>query len=161
MQPSVRGRNPSHTYRKMRLSADAKIIIELLKKQPQTAKEIYENVKIDKSTFYRVITMLKEVKIQVDHEREVDFIKEVDGGYALWFYEPMEKKIEETLLKLVNEKRLPIHADFLASEVGKPWSEIEGATYTVIKKLELIIETTEKGEIMIRRKTTPRLLRAY
>ena len=55
---------------------------------------------------------------------------------------------------MVNENGLPIHADFLVSEVGKPWGEIEGATYAVIKKLELIIETTEKGEKIIRRKTT-------
>lgn len=161
MQPSVRGRKPSHTYRKRKLSADAKIIIELLKKQPQMAKEIYKNAKMDKASFYRALTLLKDVKIQVDHEREVDLLKEVCGGYALWFYEPVEKKIEETLLKSVAENRLPISVDFLASEVGKPWNEIESLTYAIIKKLGLTIEATTSGEKIIEKKTRGRLLRAY
>ncbi|MEM1582059.1 MAG: hypothetical protein QXK89_06075 [Candidatus Bathyarchaeia archaeon] len=59
------------------------------------------------------------------------------------------------------ENRLPINVNFLASEVGKPWNEIESLTYAIIKKLGLTIEATTGGEKIIEKKTRGRLLRAY
>lgn len=138
------GRKPSHTYYKRRLSADAKIIIELLKKQPQTIKEICENAKISEKTFYSIKSLLEEAGL----------IKRADGGYALWFYEPLELRIEEALIKLTTPGKSSFSGyttpEEIADEVGKPWHEIESLTYEIAKKLGLRISTLNGETVMMR-----------
>jgi hypothetical protein len=137
LQQSIRGRKPSHTFRRSKLSADAKILIELLKKQPQTADEIRMNAKINKPTFYRALDVLKDVEIKINGE-SVPLIKRDENGYALWFYDPIEKKVEEAILDLISPRGFTTLPQ-IAYEVGKPLNEIEGIIYTVAKRLGLTI----------------------
>lgn len=138
------GRRPSHAYYKRRLGADAKIIIELLKKQPQTIKEICENAKINEKTFYSIKPLLEEAGV----------IKRVDGGYALFFYEPLERKIEEALIKLTKPSKSPFSgyatSDEIVDEVGRLWHEIESLTYKVAKKLGLSIIKADGETIFVK-----------
>jgi DNA invertase Pin-like site-specific DNA recombinase len=60
------GRKPQSrvpsSSRKNQLSSDAKIIIPLIKEQPQTKEEICKETKISDRTFYRIISLLEEQK---------------------------------------------------------------------------------------------------
>ena len=125
--------NPSSS-RKRQLSSDAKIIATLSKKQPQTKEEICEKTKISDRTFYRIISLLEEQQI----------IKRVDRMYALWNFDFLEKTIEDALSKLLRENPV-VYPIFVVNEVGKPWPEIQDATYKVVKKLGLTI-TPMNGE---------------
>ncbi len=131
-------RRESHPLRKKRiLSADASIIMALLHKQPQNRAELCKSAKISKSTFYRVYSVLEGHKI----------MKKTESGYALFFYSQLEKGIENALIRLM-EKSLSFSVEELASEIGKPWSEIEPTTYGLLKKLGLRIKT-RRGETVI------------
>ena len=133
------------TYKK-RLSADAKIIIALLRNQPQKRDDLCKNAGINVSTFYKVLPLLESEGI----------IKETEGGYALWFYDTLESKVREALDKLLREGRC-IAVEALANEVGKPWSEIESITYAVVSKYDgLEIRTVRAtGEKIIRVEPQP------
>lgn len=118
-------RNPSSS-RKNKVSSDAKIIISLIKNQPQTKEEICKETKTRDRTFYRIISLLREQKI----------VKYEDHTYALWYFNPLEKQIEDAFSKLlVGDESL--HSSHIANEIGKPWHEIEVATYKIARKLGL------------------------
>ncbi len=124
------GRPPEEesSSRKTELSSDAKIILALLKKQPQTRDELCENTGIKDRTFYRMDSFLQDSNI----------IKCVDGMYALWNFEFLEKQIEDVFRRFLSERQV-VYSTFLVNELGKPWLQIEAATYKVAKKLGLEI----------------------
>jgi hypothetical protein len=119
--------NPSSS-RKNQLSSDAKIIITLIKEQPQTKEEICKETKISPRTFYRIISLLEEQKI----------VKCEDHTYALWYFNPLEKQIEAALSKYITEEKY-VTCNIIVDEIGKPWREIEALTLEVAKKKGLRI----------------------
>lgn len=119
---------------KTRLSADAKLIVALLRKQPQTKAELCKNTGIDTSTFYRNLPLLKRRGI----------IKETKDGFALWTYIELEKDIENALDKLEKTDSV-ITFNKIASEVGVHPSEIEPMIYRIAKKRGMVV-CVDKGE---------------
>jgi hypothetical protein len=125
------GRKPKHSpFKKRQLSSDAKIIITLIKKQPQTKEEICIETEISDRTFYRIISLLEVRQI----------VKRVDHTYALWNFDFIEKTIETAMTKLLGENGY-VNSEWLIDEVGKPWQEIQSATLKIAKKLGLTITT--------------------
>jgi hypothetical protein len=120
---------------KQNLSADAKLIIALLKKQPQLKNELCNNAGVHESTFYRVIFLLKARGI----------IKETIDGFALWTYVELEKTVEDALIKL-KEVTPIVTFNKIASEVGVHPFEIEPIIYRIAKKhgLEVRLDRGEK-----------------
>jgi len=122
---------------KRRLSSDARIIVALLKKQPQNKDELFKAAAVSKSAFYRLRTLLADSGI----------IKEVEGGYALWTFSELEKTVEDALFRLIR-KGYRITIEDLTNDVGKPWSEIETLTYAVLKKYGLQIKTVNRNKFI-------------
>ena len=83
------GRRPvsMSPYRKTELSPDAKIIVALLKKQPQTRDELIRNAHVSRSGFYENSALLK----------EKGYMIETEDGYALWTYVDAEKVVIKTI----------------------------------------------------------------
>lgn len=122
---------------KRRLSSDARIIVALLKKQPQSKEELCKNAGVSRSAFYRLRPLLADSGV----------IKEVEGGYALWTFSELEKMVEDALFRLIR-RGYQITLEDLTNEVGKPWSEIENVTYATLKRYGLQIKTVHgKGFI--------------
>ena len=83
------------------LSAEAKVIVALIKKQPQKRDDLCRSATIDTSTFYRIRRLLMNKGI----------IEETEKGYALWFYsetrslwDRLKYKLEEMGGNLVDLK---------------------------------------------------------
>ena len=125
---------------KTKLSADAKLIIALLRKQPQTKDELCKNAGIHISTFYRILPLLERHGV----------IKETSGGFALWTYVELEKAIENALDKL-EKVDSTITLNKIASEVGVHPSEIESIIYRIAKNHGMEVRTL-RGEKVITRK---------
>jgi hypothetical protein len=111
-----------------RLSSDARIIVALLNKQPQSRDELCKNANVPLRTFYRIRPTLEDHRI----------IKKCKRGYALWFFSELEEAVEDALFRLMKDGRI-ITVEQLANEVGKPWSEIESIAYAISKKHRLTI----------------------
>lgn len=79
-------------YRKRGLSSDARIILALLKKQPQSIDDLCKNASIPRQTQYRVLPTLKDLGIIVETQR----------GYALGNY----KDAEEAVIKAIEKWRI-------------------------------------------------------
>jgi sugar-specific transcriptional regulator TrmB len=122
------------------LSTDAKLIIALLRKQPQAKDELCKNSGIHLSSFYRILPLLKGRGI----------IKETEGGFALWTYIELEKAIENALDKFEKTDSI-IALNKIASEVGVPPSEIESIIYHIAKKRGMEVRLS-KGEKVVARK---------
>lgn len=125
---------------KQNFSADAKVIIALLKKQPQSKSELCSNAGIHKSTFYRTVFLLK--------TREI--VKETIDGFALWTYIELEKELENVVDKLERNYSV-ITFNKIASEVGVHPSEIESIIFKIAKKRGMEIKML-KGEKIITKK---------
>ena len=123
--------------KKRQLSADAALIVALMKKQPQNKEELIKTAQIDERTFYRLSSRLQ----------RLDIIKRTDGMYALKGFDFTEKTIEDAFLKFLNEGRTMIYSDFIVNEVGKPWQEIQSVTFSVAKKLALTV-TRDRNDII-------------
>jgi hypothetical protein len=140
------GRKPqSGAYRKKQLSADARIIYALHKRQPQSKEELIKNSQVTLKTFYRITSFLAEQQI----------IKRVDGMYAFKDFDPLEKMIEDVLIK---DTRGAHHATSggIVDEVGRPWSEIQSPTYKIAKRLNLTIFEEPTQVIFYRTMQTPK-----
>jgi len=129
-------KNEKLSYKKT-LSADAKLIIALLRKQPQTRDALCKVSKISVSTFYRNIPLLK----------GLGKIKETEGGFALWTYIELEKDIENVLATLDTDS---ITVNRIASMVGVQPSEIESLIYPLVKKYGMEVRV-DKGEKIVAR----------
>ena len=137
---STPGRKPEHSsFRKNKLSSDAIIIIALIKKQPQTKEEICQKALVGIKTFYRIASFLE----------EKDIIKRIDGLYALWNFDFLEKTIEDALSKLLREN-LVVYPIFVVNEIGKPWPEIEAVTYKIANKLGLTITEIDGQKVFLK-----------
>jgi len=134
-QLKKRGRRPvsMSPYRKTKLSPDAKIIMALLKKQPQTRDELIRNAHVSRSGFYENSALLK----------EKGYIIETEDGYALWTFSELEKTVEDALFRLI-EKGYRITVEDLTNEAGRPWLEIETVTHAILKKYGLRIKTVNQ-----------------
>lgn len=125
-----RKRSGYPTYDRRGLSSDARVIVALLKKQPQEKDELCKTAGVSTATFYRIRRILEDSGI----------IKEVEGRFALWTFREIEKSIEDALLRLI-KKGYMFTIEDLCNEVGKPWQEIESLAYALFKKHNLIIKT--------------------
>jgi DNA-binding Lrp family transcriptional regulator len=126
---------------KKELSADAKLIIALLKNQPQSKDKLYKNAGIDISTFYRILPLMERRGI----------IKETSEGFALWTYIELDRAIENALDKL--EKTVSVITfNKIASEVGVQPSDIEPIIYRIVKECGMEVRI-ERGEKVVARPT--------
>jgi hypothetical protein len=90
-------------------------------------------------TFYRIASFLE----------EKDIIKRIDGLYALWNFDFLEKTIEDALSKLLREN-LVVYPIFVVNEIGKPWPEIEAVTYKIANKLGLTITEIDGQKVFLK-----------
>jgi len=130
------------TSYRTRLSVEAKMIRELLRKQPQNKTDLCRSAGISMSSFHRIISLLKEAKI----------VKETKDGFALWTYIELEKELVHLLDKSEEEGSLPISFSRIAGEIGVPPPEVEAIIYPIVKKRGLEVRL-EKGEKVVARKT--------
>lgn len=125
------------SYHKLEFSADAKILIALIRKQPQTKKELSKIAGIDISTVHRNLLTFVERGI----------IKETKGGYALSAYVDLEGDIEKALDELEKtESRISL--DKIASEVGVDPDKIKPLIYRIAKKRGMEVRY-EKGVLVV------------
>lgn len=137
---STPGRKPEHSsFRKNGLSSDARIIIALIKKQPQTKEDICQKALVGIKTFYRIASFLE----------EKDIIKRLDGMYALWYFDPLEKRIEDALTKFTSGQQFA-SGDLIANEIGATWPQIATLTLTIAKKLGLKIGGSGNNTIFVK-----------
>lgn len=68
---------------KSKLSADARLIVALMKKQPQKKDELCRRAGVHLSTFYRLRPILEKKEV----------IRETEEGYVLWDYNEKEKVV--------------------------------------------------------------------
>jgi len=133
-----RKRTAYSASKKRRLSSDARIIVALLKKQPQNKDMLWKSAAVSKSVFYRVRPVLEDLGI----------LKETESGYTLWTFSELEETVEDALFRLIKEG-YQIKIEDLANEAGKPWSEIETATYAILKKNGLQIRTVNGKKFIV------------
>jgi hypothetical protein len=76
-------------YVKKELSSDAKIIVSLLKKQPQNTDELCKSAGVPRSTFYSDRPALENSGV----------LKETEKGYALWTYDDREEDVTQATKK--------------------------------------------------------------
>jgi hypothetical protein len=137
------GRKPQDSLsRKRQLSSDAKIITTLLKERTQTKEEICKKTKISDRTFYRIISFLEEQQI----------IKCVNRMYALWGFDFLEKRIEDTLSDLISRSQF-VGPDLVVNEIGMPWPEIQTVTFKIVKKLGMTIGKIEGRTVFFLNRT--------
>lgn len=115
-RPNVRKYKQWH---KKNLSADAKVIIALRRKQPQTKAELCKNAGISKSAFYYVRPVLMNRGI----------VKEKDNGYALSDYDPIDRKVEAALNEFKENDFVEVALIDIANKVGAPVDRIEGPSF--------------------------------
>lgn len=119
------GRKPKDSaFKKKQLGNDAKILVALMKNQPQTKEALEEASGIKGSTFYRIISFLQNSEI----------IQCVGGMYALSSFDFLDKTLEDAF------RKVPAHLQYVPSvylvqATGRPWREIEAASFRVAKKL--------------------------
>ena len=136
-----RGRKPqSSASIKRQLSSDAKIIVALLNNPRQDKAQLLKSTGIPERTFYRHASFLLENNI----------IKITDNMYALWLLDPLEKIIENALIKSTSGEKQYASAIAIANEIGKPWPQIEALTYQVAKKLGLTITGSGSETIFLK-----------
>jgi len=125
------GRKPKNhsLYKKRKLSSEARIIKALREKQPQSFNELLQSSNVSKSQLYNVLPIMVESGL----------LKCIGKSYALWVFEDLEKIVEESLMRLMEEK-YSITIENLTNDVGKPWKDIESVTYALLKRHELKIE---------------------
>jgi len=82
-----RSRVEDSPHRKLGLSSDAKVILALLRRQPQRRDELLKSAHISLQTWYRVFPTLERFKI----------LKETERGYALSTYVDREEDVVETI----------------------------------------------------------------
>lgn len=131
---------------KTKLSADAKLVIALLRKQPQTRDDLCKNARIHLSTFYRIFSLL----------RERGIVKETGDGLALWVYIELQNAVENALDKLEKTDSV-MTFNKIASEVGVHPSEIEPLIYRIAKKRGMEVRLID-GEKAITRESEGLLL---
>jgi hypothetical protein len=86
LRKAKRGGGDLISYRR-KLSSDARLIVALLKKQPQEMDELCKRAGVHPSTFYRFRSLLEKKGI----------LKKTEGGYALWTYDEKEKLIADVV----------------------------------------------------------------
>jgi predicted transcriptional regulator len=116
-------------FKREQLSSDAKIIVALLKKQPLTNADLIKETMMKQRTFHRSINLLK----------EKDVIQCSDGMYALKGFDFLEKRIEDAFVKLLSQGPI-VHYNHLVNELGKPWTDIQSASFKIAKKLDLFYD---------------------
>jgi len=112
------------------LHADTKVIIALLKKQPQKLEELCKNAGIDRSTFYRMRRLLIRSGV----------LKETDRGYALWFYSSIEDKVKEALENFRDEGYETVSLNDLANRIGEHPRKIERMAYKLASEYGIRID---------------------
>jgi len=113
-----------------KLHADTKVIIALLKKQPQKLEELCKNAGIDPSTFYRMRRLLIRSGV----------LKETERGYALWFYSSIEDRVKEALEKFRDEDYETVSLNDLANRIGEHPRKIEQIAYKLAPEYGIRID---------------------
>lgn len=113
---------------KKELLSDAKFLVALLKGQPLSKNELlnHPTYKLRKSTFDRSKERLIDNKV----------IKEVDGKFSLWNYEPLEAKLEECFRGWEREGLFvrTVSIDDLSNRVGESPDEVKRFAYKLARK---------------------------
>lgn len=119
-----------------RLSSDAKVIIALMKDQPQKLNDLCRNAGIHPSTFYRIRPLLINMEI----------LKETVRGYTLRFYSELDEKVEKALREYKDTGYEQVGLNDLANKVGESPKVIEEITYRLAPKygLEIGLESRRK-----------------
>lgn len=129
-----------HRYRKsdkLKLSSDAKILVALMRKQPQQLDELCKNAGIHKTLFYRMRRLLINRGI----------LKETEKGYALWFYDALESKCERAIKEL-SEMYWQVTRNDVGIKARIPVDKIKEPLFRYASKYDLRI-----GEQRVRRVT--------
>ena len=113
------------TYRVKRLSSDAKIIWNLLKKQPQNKKELCKVIPMSESTLYSVLPILENSGI----------LKQTDKGYALWFYDEAEAVVIQTIIQWGKIAFRDPDINEIANETSIPLQEVERIVFNLKGKI--------------------------
>jgi len=121
-----------------KISSDARLIVALLKKQPQKMDELCKRAGVHLSTFYRVLPLLDGKGI----------IKETENGYVLWTFSELDWMVEKAF-KEVRKEGYSMTLEAIAGKMGLPSSEIEAALYRIAKKYGMIVRTLDSGKKII------------
>jgi predicted transcriptional regulator len=106
------------------LSSDAKVLIALLKKQPQDIEALCKSASVSISTFYRIRPLLEGRGI----------IKRTGEGYALSTYSVLEEKVKRAVDDLRHEYRFfrePTVKE-VAENIGEPLKTMSSLLYKLI-----------------------------
>jgi hypothetical protein len=121
----MRYKNPEDRQSQKRgLGSDAAIIVTLIKEQPLEKKQLIEKAHVSDSSFSRVEPILLREKL----------LKQVDGGYALWYFESNVTILEDIFKDLKKNERYYVKIEELANLAGIPPKEIESEAYRLAKK---------------------------
>jgi len=143
------GRGGAANYRlshRRELSADARVIIALMRKQPQKLEDLCKSAGIHRSTFYRLRPLLTAEGI----------LRETGRGYTLWPYTELDERVERALEEYKEMGYRQVALSDLANKIGEPPTAIEGPAYRLAARHGL-----EIGEESRRREPTTSLRRAY
>jgi hypothetical protein len=123
-------------FRKKGLNSDAKVIVALLRKQPQTMEELCKSADISRATFYRVSQALDDFKI----------IKKMGERYALWNF----CELEETVANAVEYLRLDLcrhpEAEEVAARIGRDPESVRKLLFFHAPELKWKPPTPEEKE---------------
>jgi hypothetical protein len=121
------------TSHQKKISSQAKILIELIKKQPLTEIELVKNSRISRSQFYRVTPILiKEGILKKIEGKPRRYVINV-GTYKNEYVE-LDDILRDLTRKYVVKT---ISLADLAHLVGKPPKKIEDAAYELAKKYHI------------------------
>ncbi|MCX6654167.1 MAG: hypothetical protein NTY03_03490 [Candidatus Bathyarchaeota archaeon] len=92
-------------------------------------KQLIEKAHVSDSSFSRVEPILLREKL----------LKQVDGGYALWYFESNVTILEDIFKDLKKNERYYVKIEELANLAGIPPKEIESEAYRLAKKYGISI----------------------
>ena len=134
-RPAKKQSLPNRTQRQ-NLSSDARFMVALLKKQPQTRDELCKSANLTLPTFYAIVRLLKSKNL----------IQQIDSAYALWYYKSLKRELIEIFDECTVEGCFMINTERLAVAVGKPYREIESTLYKLAGEYEFRFERGNDGE---------------
>lgn len=114
---------------KSKIGSEAKLILALQKRQPQTAEDIYKSADISISTFYRIRPLLMGAGIIRKHR----------NGYVLYDFNELDDRVDEALKKFKEKGYVTVGLSDLAIEVGKPPEMIRESAFKFLKKYGIIL----------------------
>lgn len=127
----MRTKGDTNTKKKSLISADANIILALMRTQPQTRDELQKAIQTSRNTpFLRLPKLIEAKAIQ----------KLGDGSYALMNYHPLEGEMRKVMKKLQEWQWLEVPINYLAGEIGRyPDEEFKKLAWQLVNEYGLKI----------------------